>query len=81
MSATQYIATFFTHFDAIQFENHLKKQGVAAQLAPVPRKLSSSCGTCVRFTSETDVPAFDCENVEQLARIDNDAFVTILDHR
>ena len=25
----------------------------AAQMTPVPRKLSSSCGTCVRYESET----------------------------
>ena len=26
--------------------------GIRAQMLPVPRKLSSSCGTCVRYTAE-----------------------------
>lgn len=29
----------------------LNKQGITAQMAPVPRKLSSSCGTCVFYSS------------------------------
>ena len=44
-----YIATFFTHFGAVKFARDLRSQGKNATLMPVPRDLSSSCGTCVRF--------------------------------
>jgi len=44
-----YVATFFSHYDASAFYGHLKDSGVAARLMPVPRKLSASCGTCVSF--------------------------------
>lgn len=47
-----YIATFFSHFGAIKFNKSLKENGINGVLMPVPRKLSSSCGTCVKF--ETD---------------------------
>lgn len=49
----QYIATFHTHLSALRSCNALKKAGVSgARLAPVPRKLSSSCGTCAFYQSE-----------------------------
>ena len=51
----QYIATFFSHFGAIRFQRLCTQLGWPAQLAPVPRSLSSSCGTCVLFqTAELD---------------------------
>ncbi|MCL2854797.1 MAG: DUF3343 domain-containing protein [Defluviitaleaceae bacterium] len=58
-----YIATFFSHFDALMFCEHLKEQGVAAKMMPVPRKVSSSCGTCVSFTTETEIN-FDQHEVD-----------------
>ncbi|MBR2896213.1 MAG: DUF3343 domain-containing protein [Oscillospiraceae bacterium] len=49
----QYIATFHTHLSALRTCNTLKKAGISdARLAPVPRKLSSSCGTCVFYCAE-----------------------------
>ena len=48
------IATFYTHLGALRFSRRLEKLGYEAALAPVPRKLSASCGTCVRFTAEFD---------------------------
>ena len=51
----RYVATFFSHFGAVRFQHLCATQGWAAQLAPVPRSLSSSCGTCVLFkTAELD---------------------------
>ena len=48
----QYIATFFSHFGALRFQRLCTELGYEAQLAPVPRSLSSSCGTCVLFEAE-----------------------------
>lgn len=50
---TQYIATFHTHLSALLTSRALARTGVQARMAPVPRKLSSSCGTCVQFTAES----------------------------
>lgn len=45
----EYIATFYTQYGAIKFYRELQKQGGHVKLMPIPRQLSSSCGTCVRF--------------------------------
>ena len=47
-----FVATFHTHLAAMMTCSNLQKKGVAAKLAPVPRRLSSSCGTCVFYEGE-----------------------------
>lgn len=61
------IATFFSHFGAIRFKKYCEKQKWAARVMPVPRDLSSSCGTCVRF--EGECPAEAPEEVEQIVSV------------
>lgn len=63
-----YIATFYSHFGAVRF-----KRGAAVtapRLMPVPRSLSSSCGTCVRFEAADDYRFTEDphEEVEQIVR-------------
>lgn len=48
----RYVATFHTHLSALRTQKKLTEAGVMARLAPVPRKLSSSCGTCVLYTAD-----------------------------
>ena len=48
----EYIATFHTHLAALMTSRTLTGSGIAARMMPVPRKLSSSCGTCVRYLAE-----------------------------
>ena len=48
----EYIATFHTHLAALMTSRALTSLGVKAQMMPVPRKLSSSCGTCVRYLAK-----------------------------
>jgi len=57
-----YIATFHTHIAAIRTHRTLKALQAPAQLSPVPRYLSSSCGTCVRYTAPE--PLYDPEHDE-----------------
>ena len=71
-----YIATFFTHFAAVNFSRHLKGTEKKPMLMPVPRKLSSSCGTCVRFHTEADFPE-KTEEVEQIVRVEPQGYVGI----
>ena len=56
-----YIATFYSHFGALLYYRALAKQGVAASLAPVPRRISSSCGTCVCYTHTEVIDLAGCE--------------------
>ena len=48
----EYIATFHTHLSALLTSRSLTGLGVKAQMMPVPRILSSSCGTCVLYLAE-----------------------------
>ena len=65
-----YIATFYSHFGAIRFKKLCRDAGIPAELMPVPRNLSSSCGTCVRYGGETPCPAGQYpEEVEQVVAV------------
>jgi hypothetical protein len=44
-----YFLLFYTIHDVLKAEKALKRQGVAFDLVPVPRNLSSDCGSCIRF--------------------------------
>jgi len=70
-----YIATFFSHFGAVRFSRELKKSGIEGTMMPVPRKVSSSCGTCVRF--EADAPPALSEDVEQLFRREGTEYLLV----
>ena len=48
----EYIATFHSHFGAARFHKEKVKEGKKAYLQPVPRDLSSTCGTAVHFYVE-----------------------------
>ena len=50
---TEYIATFHTYFAALQTYRQLQALGMEASLSPVPRTLSTDCGTCVRYRAES----------------------------
>ena len=61
------IATFYSHFGAVSFKKTCDRERIPARLMPVPRALSSSCGTCVRFESEIQFPGgAPPEDAEQL---------------
>lgn len=64
----QYIATFFSHFGAVRFQHLCMERGWQAQLRPVPRSLSSSCGTCVVFQAAAleDAESLQTPELEQL---------------
>ena len=47
-----YFATFFSHFGAMRYQQLCREQGIECRGMPVPRNLSSSCGTCVRYEAE-----------------------------
>ena len=49
-----YVATFYTHLSAQLSCKRLRSAGCEARMMPVPRALSSSCGTCVRYEGEEE---------------------------
>lgn len=76
-----YIATFSHHFGAVRFQRNLTKQGFSAKMMPVPRRLSSSCGTCVTFEYAGDLAALDQEDVEQVYEAEGHTYRLVLDCR
>ena len=70
-----YIATFYSHFGAIKFKKELAKNDITATLAPVPRDLSSSCGTCVRW--EGFIVEEYPEEVEQAVQITDAGYAVL----
>ena len=47
------LATFKTTSMALMFERACRGAGISARIAPVPRKLSSSCGLACEFPCES----------------------------
>jgi len=61
----EFLATFHTHYGAICYDKHCKKTGIEAKMQPVPRSLSASCGTCVRFKAPLPPKVSDHEDMER----------------
>lgn len=68
------VATFYTHAAALLTHRTLTANGIAAKMMPVPRAISSSCGTCVRY--EADTPCYEWldRDVEQVAEQTADGY-------
>lgn len=66
------IATFFSHFGAVRFQQQCRAQGLSSHMMPVPRALSSSCGTCVRYEGTRSDPPSD--EVEQIVEVTDSGF-------
>lgn len=62
-----WIATFYSHFGAVRYMQQCKQAGLPAKLTPVPRDLSSSCGTCVRY--EAEHPCSTSSNMEEVEQV------------
>ena len=74
----QYIATFFSHFGAVRFQHLCAERGWQAQVRPVPRSLSSSCGTCVRCEDRWLRPEGEsAQDVEQVAAWDGKSYTAV----
>ena len=72
----RYVATFFSHFGAVRFQHLCTERGWQAQVRPVPRSLSSSCGTCVRYEGDALCPSTEIpEEVEQIVEITDQGYV------
>ena len=70
----RYLATFHTHLSAMLSCQALQEAGIAARMTPVPRSLSSSCGTCVRFEASGDCRRLLDRDVVAVYRADGERF-------
>lgn len=73
----RYVATFHTHLSALLTFRTLEQKGISAWMAPVPRRLSSSCGTCVFY--EADLPCADLmdADAERIYRTEDESYFPV----
>ena len=72
------VITFFNHFGAVRYKREAERSGWKVQLSPVPRSLSSSCGTCVLCDCGSDDPMqYITDEMEQIAVMENDRYRTL----
>ena len=69
-----FIATFFSHYGAMHCKKACDEAGFSARMMPVPRMLSSSCGTCVRIEAESAEVIPRTEESEQIAAEDGGGY-------
>ncbi len=61
-----YIIIFFSQSGALKFNRSMEKKGIECILAPTPRMLSSSCGTCARISYDKNILALVDEEIESI---------------
>ena len=76
-----YVATFHTHLAALRTFRALEALGVEARMAPVPRRLSSSCGTCVFFTAAAAMEEALDADLEALYRREGEEYALLRENR
>ena len=74
----KFVATCYTHLAALRTARALEAAGAAAALAPVPRALSSSCGTCVRYSAEDPLLERMDADTEAVYCREGDGYVCLL---
>ena len=77
----EFIATFHTHLSALMTYRNLNAKGARASMMPVPRKLSSSCGTCVRYKAEEPLlEAMDCDVEGVYEIVGREEYTLLMEH-
>lgn len=61
-----YVVIFFSQSGAIKFNKKMEKLKIQCTLAPTPRVLSSSCGTCAKITYNGDINQLIEEEIESI---------------
>ena len=74
----KYVATFYTHLAAIRTQRALSALGLSARLAPVPRRLSASCGTCVLYCADAPHEEWMAPDTQGIYLVQNDSDYQIL---
>ncbi len=75
----RYVATFHTHLSAMLTCRVLTDAGMEARMAPVPRSISSSCGTCVFYTAQGICRELLDEDTERVYEQRGETYTLLLD--
>lgn len=70
-----YIASFFTELGALEFKGCLHSlQDPEATMMPVPRQISVSCGTGVRFSLDFDPDKMNNRDLDSVYLVQGDQY-------
>lgn len=72
------VVTFFTHHAAQMTHKMLVSSGVDSKMSPVPRALSSSCGSCVFAQCDSINEELLDEDFEAVYSFDGKNYIKIL---
>lgn len=73
----RYVATFHTHLSAMLTQRALSAAGYAARMAPTPRAVSSSCGTCVLYEGADPGLAYMDDDAEAVYEQRDNAYLPV----
>lgn len=74
----QFVATFHTHLAALRSCRAVQRTGdPEARMAPVPRSLSSSCGTCLFYRGEDPLVSLMDRDLEAVYRTEEQGYVLV----
>lgn len=76
----QYVATFWTHYAAMSTLKAMEDAGLEAIQRPVPRALSSGCGTCVRYTANDPCAPLLHQDYEKVALVVGDSYEMVMEN-
>lgn len=74
---TEFIATFHSQYGAVQFLKYAKQHQIPCRLAPVPRTLSSSCGTCAHYSHHAWDTGFVMRDLETVYRTTEEGYEAV----
>lgn len=77
---TSYIATFWTHLAALSTLKALQANAVQAVAGPVPRKLSASCGVCVRYEASDPCLSLMHRDFDKIVTPAGDGYQTVAEN-
>lgn len=70
------VASFYSHIGAVRFSRDLKGRGIECTLKPVPRSISSSCGTCAQFESDEPLACISGD-VDGIYALENGSYTSL----
>ena len=73
----EYIYTFHSHFYAMRFNKKISELGLVGVIMPVPRRVSSSCGSCVKLKDVADPLSLIDDGIEQIFSVTGENFTLI----
>lgn len=75
------IITFLSHYDAIGFFTQHQNIYNEIKVLPVPRKISSSCGSCVYFQANINEIDFDLiDAFETIYKVCGNEYIKVIDN-